>query len=192
MRVKSATLRVRVAMRSAQATFGGFGRSGPSPLGHGPCGGDRAVPTPVAPFCAGAAAATAAVDAAAGLSHALVVTADGAAWSWGDGASGQLGHGDADGAWSPRRVDALYAAPLAAAAGLAAVPPQHDDVGAAAVRVVSVAAGGQFSLFVDMILVLRLLTLSLLGYEANVTSVRLQGMRLQRSSCRHPRWSPLR
>ena len=39
--------------------------------------------------------------------HSLALTADGAVWSWGDGASGQLGHGDGQTQLLPKRIEAL-------------------------------------------------------------------------------------
>jgi len=47
----------------------------------------------------------AAVSAAA--SHCLALTADGAAWSWGVGVSGRLGHGDAQDQLLPKKVEAF-------------------------------------------------------------------------------------
>ena len=43
----------------------------------------------------------------AGLYHSLALTADGAAWSWGWGASGQLGHGDEQRQQLPKKVEAF-------------------------------------------------------------------------------------
>ena len=39
--------------------------------------------------------------------HSLAVTADGAVWSWGYGDSGQLGHGDQQDQWLPKKIEAL-------------------------------------------------------------------------------------
>tara|TARA_Y100000389_G_scaffold64397_1_gene60455 strand:+ start:3783 stop:5207 length:1425 start_codon:yes stop_codon:yes gene_type:complete len=44
------------------------------------------------------------VSAAAGRYHSAAVTEDGALWTWGEGYSGQLGHGDLDDHWVPVRV----------------------------------------------------------------------------------------
>ena len=40
----------------------------------------------------------------AGSAHSLVLTADGAVWSWGDAHSGNLGLGDSQSQWQPRKV----------------------------------------------------------------------------------------
>ena len=48
-----------------------------------------------------------AVSMAAGGLHSLTLTADGAVWSWGNGASGKLGHGDGQNQWQPKKIDAL-------------------------------------------------------------------------------------
>jgi len=48
-----------------------------------------------------------AVSVAAGFGHSLVITADGAVWSWGDGAFGVLGHGDQQNQLLPKKVEAL-------------------------------------------------------------------------------------
>jgi len=45
----------------------------------------------------------------AGSSHSLALTADGAIWSWGTGAYGQLGHGDLQHQLLPKMVEALAA-----------------------------------------------------------------------------------
>ena len=46
------------------------------------------------------------VAVSAGPFHSFAVTADGAVWSWGSGASGQLGHGDEE-PLLPKKVEAL-------------------------------------------------------------------------------------
>ena len=43
----------------------------------------------------------------AGMSHSLALTADGALWSWGKGAFGQLGHGDQQNQLLPKKVEAF-------------------------------------------------------------------------------------
>ena len=43
----------------------------------------------------------------AGNDHSLALTADGALWSWGGGAFGQLGHGDQQNQLLPKKVEAL-------------------------------------------------------------------------------------
>jgi len=47
------------------------------------------------------------VAVSAGGSHSLALAADGAVWSWGKGASGQLGHGDEQHQLLPKKVEAL-------------------------------------------------------------------------------------
>ena len=44
---------------------------------------------------------------AAGWSHSLAITADGAVWSWGAGGNGRLGHGDQQEQLLPKKVEAL-------------------------------------------------------------------------------------
>ena len=48
-----------------------------------------------------------AVSVSAGDCHNLAITADGAVWSWGLGAYGQLGHGDEEDQWQPKKIEAL-------------------------------------------------------------------------------------
>ena len=43
----------------------------------------------------------------AAIFHGLALTADGAVWSWGGGASGQLGHGDMQTQLLPKKIEAL-------------------------------------------------------------------------------------
>ncbi|MFM8944545.1 MAG: RCC1 domain-containing protein [Actinomycetota bacterium] len=68
-------------------------------LGDGDDGGDRATPGMVA-MPAGATF----VALSAGFNHTCGLTADGAAWCWGEGLSGQLGDGGAVDATSPVSV----------------------------------------------------------------------------------------
>jgi len=63
------------------------------------------------------------VAVSAGDSHSLAITADGAVWSWCQGAWGQLGHGDKQPQWLPKKIEAF-----------------------AGQRVVAVSAGAQHSL----------------------------------------------
>ena len=90
----------------------------PSLLGHGE--GVRRLNTPTRlPSTLGERA----VSVAAGADHSLALTADGAAWSWGAGDYGQLGHGDTQRQPLPKKVEDL-----------------------AGRRVVAVSAGGHYSL----------------------------------------------
>ena len=68
-------------------------------LGDGTAGGLRLVPAPVA-------LASAAVAVSTGLAHSCALTADGAAWCWGRGESGQIGDGSLKGQSKPTRVRA--------------------------------------------------------------------------------------
>ena len=65
------------------------------------------------------------VAVSAGDAHSLAISADGAVWSWGFGASGKLGHGDQHTQLLPKKIDAF-----------------------AGQRVVAVSAGGGHSLAV--------------------------------------------
>jgi len=47
------------------------------------------------------------VAVSAGGDHSIALTADGAVWSWGFGGWGQLGHGDEQNQWQPKKVEAL-------------------------------------------------------------------------------------
>merc|ERR1712086_775723 len=52
--------------------------------------------------------------------HSLALTADGAVWSWGWGASGELGHGDEQNQLLPKKTEALAGRRVVAvSAGLA-------------------------------------------------------------------------
>ena len=48
-----------------------------------------------------------AVSVSAGPFHSLTLTADGAVWSWGGGASGKLGHGDGQDQLLPKKIEAF-------------------------------------------------------------------------------------
>jgi len=48
-----------------------------------------------------------AVSVSAGRFHSFAITADGAAWSWGYGGSGRLGHGDQQSQLLPKKIEAL-------------------------------------------------------------------------------------
>ena len=45
------------------------------------------------------------VAVAAGTVHTIVITADGAVWSWGGGLSGKLGHGDEHNQRLPKKIE---------------------------------------------------------------------------------------
>ena len=47
------------------------------------------------------------VAVSAGGAHSLAITADGAVLSWGEGASGQLGHGDQQDQLLPKKIEGL-------------------------------------------------------------------------------------
>ena len=47
------------------------------------------------------------VTVSAGAIHSTALTADGAAWSWGEAAEGQLGHGDTQRQLLPKKVEAF-------------------------------------------------------------------------------------
>lgn len=53
----------------------------------------------------------------AGASHVLMATSSGAAWSWGTGAAGALGHGDVNDRLVPTRIAALPRDVIQVAAG---------------------------------------------------------------------------
>ena len=47
------------------------------------------------------------ISVAASETFSLAITADGAVWGWGDGCCGQLGHGDEEDQWHPKKVEAF-------------------------------------------------------------------------------------
>ena len=47
------------------------------------------------------------VAVSAGCLHSIALTADGAVWSWGEGGSGKLGHGDEQNQLLPKKVEAF-------------------------------------------------------------------------------------
>ena len=49
--------------------------------------------------------------------HSFAITADGAVWSWGEGGSGQLGHGDGQNQLLPKKVEAFGQRVVAVSAG---------------------------------------------------------------------------
>jgi alpha-tubulin suppressor-like RCC1 family protein len=70
----------------------------------------REVPTPIAGL-------TNVIEAAAGDAHTILVLADGTVFTFGDGAFGQLGHGDYIASRTPKRIAGLTGAHHAAAGG---------------------------------------------------------------------------
>jgi len=48
-----------------------------------------------------------AIGVAASQYFSLALTADGALWSWGSGGQGELGHGDRESRWQPKKIDAF-------------------------------------------------------------------------------------
>ena len=75
----------------------------PGLLGHG--GGVTRLNTPTRlPSTLGGERA---VSVSAGDSHSLALAADGTVWSWGDGGSGKLGHGNEQHQLQPKKVEAL-------------------------------------------------------------------------------------
>jgi len=48
-----------------------------------------------------------AIGVSAGAAHSIALTADGAVWSWGRGAWGELGHGDRQNQLLPKKVEAM-------------------------------------------------------------------------------------
>ena len=47
------------------------------------------------------------VALSAGRCHSIALTADGSVWGWGDGGQGQLGHGDREHQWQPKKIEAF-------------------------------------------------------------------------------------
>ena len=104
-------------VRSAKGHVYSFGSGFGGKLGHGDQS-SRFVPERVRVLCDGADDVEATVSAvAAGSFHSLVVTSDGALFSFGHGLQLQLGHGVRQGELSPRRVEALSCVKVVAAAG---------------------------------------------------------------------------
>lgn len=73
------------------------------------CGCDAAMPpeTPLLPVTCGFPQRTRVALIAAGESHSACLTAAGAAYTWGDGSFGRLGHGNITDCDAPRRVEHL-------------------------------------------------------------------------------------
>ena len=59
------------------------------------------------------------IDISAGRGHSLALTSNGFVWSWGLGATGQLGHGDLRDQWRPKKIETLV--------GVVAVSAHHGD-----------------------------------------------------------------
>ena len=76
--------------------YGGFGR-----LGHGD-EHDQLLPKKIETF-----AGHRVIVVSAGEYHSFALTADGALWSWGNGAFGMLGHGDQQSQLPPKKIEAF-------------------------------------------------------------------------------------
>ena len=86
---------------SADGSVWSWGHGGNGRLGHG----DQQV-QPL-PKKIEALAGPRVVAVSAGFGHSFALTADGAVWSWGHGALGQLGHGDEQHQPLPKKVEAF-------------------------------------------------------------------------------------
>ena len=89
------------------------------------CTGDRAVPTRV-----GMPPGVLVKHASAGGSHSLAVSLDGALFSFGNGGSGQLGHGNAEDCTTPTRVLSLERTPVRLAVAGVSHSVIHTEAGA--------------------------------------------------------------
>ena len=103
-------------------------------IGHG---GDhttqRLVPTKVT---GGGIDEAMVVQVAAGNTHSMAKTASGELWTWGDGESGQLGHGDKENMAEPRVVDGIEGAVVGMTGGTT-----HSIVTTAEGRVLTFGSG---------------------------------------------------
>ena len=102
---------------TADGAVWSWGEGGEGELGHGD-EQDQLLPKKIEAF-----AGLRVVAVSAGLYHSLAITADGAAWSWGRGDYGRLGHGDQQRQLLPKKIEAFVGQ-----------------------RVVAVSAGGHYSL----------------------------------------------
>ena len=102
---------------TADGSVWSWGDGGAGQLGHGD-DQNQLLPKKVEAFTVQRVVAV-----SAGGEHSLATTADGAVWSWGYGAGGQLGHGDWQNQLLPKKVEAF-----------------------AGQRVIAVSAGGSHSL----------------------------------------------
>ena len=84
---------------TADGAVWSWGGGGQGELGHGD-EEDQWQPKKIETF-----AGQRVVTVSAGSFHSLAITADGAVWSWGDGADGKLGHGDQQDQLLPRKVE---------------------------------------------------------------------------------------
>jgi len=86
---------------TADGSLWSWGDGGRGRLGHGD-EQDQLLPKKVEAF-----AGQRVVAVSAGCDHSLVITADGAVWSWGAGGNGRLGHGDRQRQLLPKKVEAF-------------------------------------------------------------------------------------
>ena len=86
---------------AADGAVWSWGHGGHGQLGHGDTQ-DQLLPKAVEAF-----AGQRVVAVSAGAAHNLILTADGALWSWGPGGFGQLGHGDEQHQLLPKQVEAF-------------------------------------------------------------------------------------
>jgi len=86
---------------TADGAMWSWGSGGVGQLGHGDMQG-QPLPKKIETF-----AGRRVVAVSAGDRHSIAITADGAVWSWGYGASGQLGHGDQQNQLLPKQVEAF-------------------------------------------------------------------------------------
>ena len=86
---------------TADGAVWSWGRGGQGRLGHGD-EQNQLLPKEIEAF-----AGQRVVAVSAGREHNLAITADGAAWSWGFGTCGLLGHGDQQRQLLPKKIEAL-------------------------------------------------------------------------------------
>jgi len=87
---------------TADGAVWSWGNGEEGQLGHGDGQMNQLLPKKVE-----ALAGRRVVGVSAGYFHSFALIADGAVWSWGEGAWGRLGHGDDEGQPLPKQVEAL-------------------------------------------------------------------------------------